>query len=269
MYKVSIEMSEIVLFSIHKSMLKILGHVVFVDIPLSKIRHLTISRIPDITASFPTSITSLMRLLHLYKMSKGENNKIDSCNRALILMECSFMSTLSQKKQILADVQLHYHFLYSLELLYQLHLVNGEGHLVGIAGLVTHLYYYEPGNILLGYLINEGLFHTTESVKDIVIILAFMFTNQPWHVTPIQRTNLLLERTEKKYSSTLFLPLMSKRFIQTVDAYNQIVKNIYICYIQDVIKILREKLPKEECILPVSNISFYEVSNILNDNVVI
>ncbi|CAF1134816.1 unnamed protein product [Adineta steineri] len=237
------------------------GHVVFVDIPLSKIRHLTISRIPDIAASFPTSITLLMRLLHLYKMSGDENTKIDSCNRALILMECSFMSTLSNKNKILADVQLHYHFLYSLQLLYRLHLVNGKGNLVGIAGLLTHLYYYEPGNILLGYLINEKLFHTTESLKDIVSILAFMFTSQPWHVTPAQRENLFLERTEKRYSSTLFLPSMSERFIQMVHGYNEIVKEVYICYIQDVIKILREELPNEECILPISNISFYEKSD--------
>jgi hypothetical protein len=265
----TIKMCEVVLFFIHKNVLKILGHVVFVDIPLSKIRHLTISRIPDIAASFPTSITFLMRLLHLYKMSEDENTKIDSRNRALILMECSFMSTLSSKKQILADVQLHYHFLYSLELLYQLHLVNGQGNLVGIAGLLTHLYYYEPGNILLGYLINQGLFHTTESMKDIIIILAFMFTSQPWYVTPVQRQNLLLERIEKKYSSTLFLPSMSKNFIQMVHDYNQIVKKVYICYIQDVIKILRERLPNEECILPVSNILFYQVSNILNNSVII
>ncbi|CAF4195820.1 unnamed protein product, partial [Rotaria magnacalcarata] len=57
------------------------GHVVFVDIPLSKVSHLITSAIPNIRAHFPTSVTFLLRLLHLCSNAKDSQ---DAINRSLI-----------------------------------------------------------------------------------------------------------------------------------------------------------------------------------------
>jgi hypothetical protein len=152
------------------------GHVIFVDIPLSKIRHLIISAIPNINAHFPTSVTFLMRLLHLCSNAKDSN---DAINRSLIALQCSFLAQSSLKSRLI-DIQTHFHCLHTLDFLYKLNLINGQGDLIGLAGLLTHLHYFEPANILLVYLMNTRFFHVVGDQFDIVTIFAYLFTNMPW-----------------------------------------------------------------------------------------
>jgi hypothetical protein len=154
------------------------GHVIFVDIPLAKIRHLIISAIPNIHAHFPTSVTFLMRLLHLYSNAKDSN---DAMNRSLIALECPFLAQ-SPLKQYLIDIQTRFHGLFTLDFLYRLNLINGKGDLIGLAGLLTHLHYYEPANILLVYLMDTKLFHVVKDRIEIMTIFAYLFTNMPWLV---------------------------------------------------------------------------------------
>jgi ATP-dependent RNA helicase DDX60 len=99
------------------------GHVVFVDIPLTKIRHLILSAIPNIHAHFPTSVTFLMRLLHLYSNTKDSN---DTMNRSLIALECPFLGQ-SSTKTFLVDIQTRFHGLFTLDFLYRLNLINKNG----------------------------------------------------------------------------------------------------------------------------------------------
>jgi len=152
------------------------GHIVFINIPISKIRHLTISAIPDIHSHFPTSVTFFMRLLHLYSNAK---DKKDAMNRSLIALECPFIKQ-SPNKQLLIDLQTRYHCLYTLDFLYQLNLINSNGDLIGLAGLLTHLHYFEPINIFFVYLMNTKLFHRLNNNMDIVNVLARIFTKIPW-----------------------------------------------------------------------------------------
>ena len=152
------------------------GHVVFVDIPLAKIRHLIISAIPNIHAHFPTSVTFLIRLLQLCSNAKDSN---DAIHRALIALECPLLSQLSSKKH-LVDIQTRFHTLFTCDFLYRLNLINGKGDLIGLAGLLTHLHYFEPANILLVYLMDTQLFHVMQDPGEIIVILAYLFTNMPW-----------------------------------------------------------------------------------------
>jgi hypothetical protein len=152
------------------------GNIVFIDIPIPKIRHLIISAIPDIRAHSPTSVTFLMRLLQL--CSNGKDKK-DAVNRSLIALECPFISQFPTKRH-LVDLQTRFHCLHTLDFLYRIHLINGKGDLIGLAGLSTHLHYNEPANILLVYLINAELFHRLTDKVDIVSTLARLFTNMPW-----------------------------------------------------------------------------------------
>jgi ATP-dependent RNA helicase DDX60 len=152
------------------------GHVIFIDIPLPKIRHLLVSAIPNIHAHFPTSVTFLMRLLDLCSNAKDST---DAINRALIALQCPFIAQSAHLSRLI-DVQTRFHSLYTLNFLYRLNLIDGKRDLVGLAGLLTHLHYFEPANILLTYLMAQGLFHSIKDPEQIITIFAYLFTEMPW-----------------------------------------------------------------------------------------
>ena len=169
------------------------GNVVFLDIPMSKIRHLTISAIPNIQTHFPSSVTFLMRLLYLY--SNAEDKK-DAINRSLVALQCPFAGHGSLKHQ-LVDLEMRYHCLHSLDFLYRLNLVGEQGELVGLAGVTAQLHKFEPANILLAYLIDTRVFHELTDVEEMINVLAYLFTHRPWSValflrSIVQRANSLL-----------------------------------------------------------------------------
>ena len=152
------------------------GHVIFIDIPLAKISHLFMSAIPNIHAHFPTSVTFLLRLLHLCANAKDVN---DAINRSLIALQCSLMSQSRLKSQLI-DVQIRFHCLFTSDFLYRLNLIDRQGGLVGLAGLLSHLHYFEPACILLIYLMDNRLFNEVQDQFKIVTIFAYLFTNMPW-----------------------------------------------------------------------------------------
>ncbi len=152
------------------------GNIVFIDIPMSKIRHLTISAIPNIQTHFPTSVTFLMRLLYL--CSNAEDKK-DAINRSLITLQCPFNAQSSLTHRLI-DVQIRFHCLHTLDFLYRLNFINNQGNLIGLAGLLTHLHHSEPASILFAYLMDTRLFHGMDDEEQIVNLLAYLFTNMPW-----------------------------------------------------------------------------------------
>ena len=152
------------------------GNIVFIDIPISKIRHLTISAVPNIHAHFPTTVNFLMRLLHLCSNAKDKN---DAINRSVIALQCPFILQ-SPTKHDFIEVQTQFHCLYTLDFLHRLNLINSRGDLVGLAGLLTHLHYFEPVNILLVYLMSAGHFDELHNDAEIVTVLARLFTSKPW-----------------------------------------------------------------------------------------
>jgi hypothetical protein len=152
------------------------GNIVFIDIPMSKIRHLTISAIPNIQTHFPTSVTFLMRLLYLY--SNAEDKK-DAINRSLVALQCPFNAQSPQTHHLI-DLQIRFHALHTLDFLYRLNFINNQGNLIGLAGLLTHLHHSEPASILFAYLMDTRLFHGMDDEEQIVNLLAYLFTNMPW-----------------------------------------------------------------------------------------
>jgi hypothetical protein len=61
-----------------------------------------------------------------------------------------------------------------------LNLIDGKGDLIGLAGLLIHLHYFEPANILLVYLMSTKYFHVVNDKVEIMTIFAYLFTNMPW-----------------------------------------------------------------------------------------
>ncbi|CAM4769547.1 unnamed protein product [Rotaria magnacalcarata] len=233
------------------------GHVVFVDIPLSKVSHLITSAIPNIRAHFPTSVTFLLRLLHLCSNAKDSQ---DAINRSLIALQCPLL-TQSLTNQNLIDIQTRFHSLFTLDFLYRLDLIDRHGNLIGLAGLLTHLHYYEPANILLVYLMDTQYFHIVKDGVEIMTVFAYIFTYMPWLITRKEYADLTDIRRENKFNSKLFLPPVSQEFRKRVDMYNSIVKDVYGCYIENVTKYLRSIKTDREETLPFSNISFSERSD--------
>ena len=228
------------------------GHVVFVDIPLSKIRHLIISAIPNIHAHFPTSITFFMRLLHLYSNAK---DSIDAMNRSLVTLQCPLL-VQTQEKRLLVDTQTRFHSLFTLDFLYRLNLIDSKANLIGLAGLLTHLHYFEPANIILVYLMDTRLFQELKDPIDIVTVLAYLFTNLPWLITQRKCEQITEKRRVEKLNSKLFLPSISNTCRKRVDAYNSIVKDVYGCYIETTTRYLRSIDSTKNEVLPFSEISF-------------
>ncbi|CAF1179344.1 unnamed protein product [Adineta steineri] len=235
------------------------GHIVFINIPIPKIRHLIISSIPDIHPHSPISLTFLMRLLHLCSAAKGKDIEY-AINRSLIALQCPFIAQ-SAVKHDLIKIQLQYHCLHTLHFLHQLNLIDGKGALVGLAGLSTHLYYHEPANLFLVYLMNAQLFHRLDDDDDIVSVLARLFTTMPWLITYKTYEDLSSTRREKMYNSKLFLPPVSHDFSTLVHSYNSVVKEIYGFYIENVIRHLRSLNEYQVEVLPFSNVSFYSSSD--------
>ncbi|CAF0733868.1 unnamed protein product [Adineta steineri] len=236
------------------------GHVIFIDIPLAKISHLMMSAIPNIHAHFPTSVTFLMRLLHLCSNAKDID---DAINRSLIVLQCPLIAQSSMNSQLI-DVQTRFHCLFTMDFLYRLNLINKHGQLIGLAGLLTHIHYFEPANILLVYLMDTRLFHQIKDQFEIMTIFTYLFTDMPWLITDKKYEDLTKNRKETKLNSKLFLPPISKIFRQRIDVYNSIVKEVYGCYIETIAQYLRNSNNRHEEILPFSNISFAQ--NIDYDN---
>jgi len=59
----------------------------------------------------------------------------------------------------------------------------------------------------------------------------------------------------------LFLSPISEQFRERIEAYNNIVKDVYGCYIENVTRYMRSMNNGQEEVLPFSNISFSQVSN--------
>ncbi|CAF0924288.1 unnamed protein product [Adineta steineri] len=92
----------------------------------------------------PTSVTFLMRLLHLCTNIKDSN---DAINRSLIALQCPFL-TQSPVKHIFI-------FVIYIKFFYRLYLISAQHDLIGLAGLLSHLHYFEPTNLLLVYLFEK------------------------------------------------------------------------------------------------------------------
>jgi hypothetical protein len=80
-------------------------------------------------------------------------------------------------------------------------------------------------------------------------------------ITRHEYENLSELRKKLKFNSKLFLPSISKQFRKRVEVYNAIVKEVYGCYIQNVIQYLRSINDGQKEILPFSNISFAQSSD--------
>ncbi|NXJ82194.1 DDX60 helicase, partial [Trogon melanurus] len=157
-----------------------IGNVFFYDIPLPKVERLIKSNVPQLKGQFPLTVTLILRLMLL---AAKADDKADAKAKALSVLKHSLMSF---RKERYAEIVKIY-FMFSLQFLIKEGYLDQEGNPVGFAGLVTHLYYYEPSNFVLVSFLVKGLFHklcqpikgstvfSEDVLENLVLILANLF----------------------------------------------------------------------------------------------
>ncbi|NWW94894.1 DDX60 helicase, partial [Rhynochetos jubatus] len=195
-----------------------IGNVFFYDIPLPKVERLIKSNVPELKGQFPLTISLILRLMLL---AAKADDKADARAKALSVLKHSLMSF---RKERYAEI-LKIYFMFSLQFLIKEGYLDQEGNPIGFAGLVTHLYYYEPSNFVLVSFLVKGLFHklckpikgSTVFSKDVleklVLILANLFGRKYLPACSV-------EYKRKFCQSKVFLEDLPGDFAKAVNEYN-------------------------------------------------
>uniref|UniRef100_A0A8C0ID82 DDX60-like winged helix domain-containing protein n=1 Tax=Bubo bubo TaxID=30461 RepID=A0A8C0ID82_BUBBB len=195
-----------------------IGNVFFYDIPLPKVERLIKSNVPQLKGQFPLTVSLILRLMLL---AAKADDKADARAKALSVLKHSLMSF---RKERYAEI-LKIYFMFSLQFLIKEGYLDQEGNPIGFAGLVTHLYYYEPSNFVLVSFLVKGLFHklcqpikgstvfSEDVLEKLVLILANLFGRK------------YLPACSMKYKRTfcqskVFLEDLPEDFADAVNEYN-------------------------------------------------
>ncbi len=140
-------------------------------------------------------------------------------------------------------------------------LVDAEGNLLGLAGVVSHLYYTEPSNFLFGSLFRSGVFDTIandkkmpkqDKMEKVVSVLSNLFNKVYLH------RGLKKGQTIIKSPSKVFLDELDEDVKQVVRNYNRRTLEVYSQYIS--FYATYTDLGPDNA-LPASNLSFPTLTN--------
>ncbi|KAK2572326.1 putative ATP-dependent RNA helicase DDX60 [Acropora cervicornis] len=235
------------------------GNVVFFGVPHRKVQRLITANIPKLVGNFPINVSLVLRLLLM--TSKGDDEK-DALTKALTLLSHPFIC----QKHPEMESQIKKHFLFSVELLARLSLINIEtGAPQEMAGLATHLHYHEPSNYVLVSFLQSGLFHdlckpglkgkfSEEVMRKMVLILSHLFGRRFLHPSFKRRIHLCP-------TSKVILEDLPYEFAEGIEDYNRQVTEVFSQYLKTVASEL-EKDRGEEKKLPLSGIEFPDTTSI-------
>lgn len=230
----------------------LLGDVYFFDIPLPKIEKLIKSKVPELRGQFPLSISLILRLMLL--ASKADDPE-DGKAKALSVLRHSLISF---KRPRVTDM-LKLYFLYSLQLLVKEGYIDQDGNPTGFAGLVSHLHYHEPSNLVFVSFLVRGLFHnlcqpthegskhfSEDIMEKLVLVLANLF-GRKYIPAKFQDANI------KFYQSKVFLDDLPDDFNEALLEYNMQVTKDFAAFLLIVSRLADMK---QEYQLPLSKIEF-------------
>ncbi|XP_076409397.1 putative ATP-dependent RNA helicase DDX60 [Peromyscus maniculatus bairdii] len=230
----------------------LMGDVYFFNIPLPKIKKLIKSKVPELRGQFPLSISLILRLMLL--ASKADDPE-DGKAKALSVLKHSL---LSFKHPRVTDM-LKLYFLYSLQFLVKEGYIDQEGNPTGFAGLVSHLHYHEPSNLVFVSFLVRGLFHklcqpthkgskcfSEDVMEKLVLVLANLFGRR-YIPAKFQDANF------KFYQSKVFLDDLPEDFSAALHEYNMQVTEDFATFLL-IVSQLADK--KQEYQLPLSKIDF-------------
>ncbi|XP_074085103.1 putative ATP-dependent RNA helicase DDX60 isoform X2 [Macrotis lagotis] len=232
--------------------LDFLGNVFFYDIPLRKIEKLFKSNVPELKGQFPFSLSLVLRLMLL---ATRADDVPDAEAKVLSVLNHSL---LSFKKPRINEM-LKLYFLFSMQFLIKEEYLDCEGNPIGFAGLVSHLFYEEPSNLLFVSFLRKGLFHklcqptkkgskyfSQDVMEKLTLVLANLF-GRVYVPAKVLHGNL------KFYQSKVFLEDLPPDFDAVLLEYNTKVKKDFSHFL---IIVSRFSDMKQEHQLPLSKIEF-------------
>ncbi|XP_014390709.1 PREDICTED: probable ATP-dependent RNA helicase DDX60 isoform X3 [Myotis brandtii] len=230
----------------------LLGDVYFFDIPFPKIQKLIKSNVPELRGQFPFSITLVLRLMIL--ASRGDDPE-DAQAKVLSVLKHSLLSFKRPKTMEMLKL----YFLFSLQFLVKEGYLDQEGNPMGFAGLVSHLHYHEPSNLVFVSFLVSGLFHnlcqpthkgskcfSQDVMEKLVLVLANLFGRR---YIPAK----FQESTVKFYQSKVFLEDLPEDFNAALHEYNMQITKDFASFLLIVSKLADMK---QEYQLPLSKINF-------------
>ncbi|XP_067407877.1 probable ATP-dependent RNA helicase DDX60 [Emydura macquarii macquarii] len=230
----------------------LLGNVFFYDIPLPKVEKLIKSNVPQLRGQFPLSISLVLRLMLL---AAKADDKEDAKAKVLSLLKHSLLSY----NQPRITEMLKLYFLFSLQFLVKEGYLDQKGNTMGFAGLVSHLHYHEPSNIVLVSFLTKGLFHklcqptrkdsktfSKDVMEQLVLVLANLFGRK---YIPAS----VINSKQKFYQSKVFLEGLPEDFAVALDEYNSKIKENFGHFLLIISKMADMK---QEYQLPLSKIDF-------------
>ncbi|XP_044286638.1 probable ATP-dependent RNA helicase DDX60 isoform X2 [Varanus komodoensis] len=230
----------------------LLGNVYFYDIPLPKIEKLIKSNVPELRGQFPLGISLILRLMLL--ASKADN-KADAKAKVLSILKHSLLSFKHPRKLEMLKL----YFLFSLQFLVKEGYLDQCGNTTGFSGLVTHLHYHEPSNIILVEFLVKGLFHklcqpikqgskvfSEDVMEKLVLVLAHLFGRRTLPAA-------ILKSTRKFYQSKVFLEDLPEDFAAALKEYNCKIEENFGQFLQ-IVSALADM--KQEYQLPLSELDF-------------
>ncbi|XP_042556908.1 probable ATP-dependent RNA helicase DDX60 [Dipodomys spectabilis] len=230
----------------------LLGNVYFFDIPQPKVEKLIKSKVPELRGQFPFSITLILRLLLL--ASKADDQE-DGQAKVLSVLKHSLLSFKQPK--IMEILKLY--FLFTLQFLVKEGYIDRDGNPTGFAGLVSHLHYHEPSNLVFVNFLVNGLFHklcqptkkgskrfSEDTMQKLVLVLANLFGRR---FLPAK----LQDADTKFYQSKVFLEKLPTDFKAALEDYNSKVTQDFTSFLLIVSRLADMK---QECELPLSKTQF-------------
>uniref|UniRef100_A0A5F8GIG0 Probable ATP-dependent RNA helicase DDX60 n=1 Tax=Monodelphis domestica TaxID=13616 RepID=A0A5F8GIG0_MONDO len=200
----------------------------------------------------------------LYKiMNSIASQSIEKQYREIQIKEIMVISVLNHsllsfKKPRIKEI-LKLYFLFSLQFLVKEGYLDCEGNPIGFAGLVAHLYYEEPSNLLFVSFLKKGLFHnlcqptkkgskhfSQDVMEKLTLVLANLFGRR---YVPAK----FLDANFKFYQSKVFLEELPTDFNIALRKYNEQVTRDFSYFLLIVSKFADMKVEHQ---LPLSKIEF-------------
>ncbi|CAM4547699.1 probable ATP-dependent RNA helicase DDX60 [Lepidochelys kempii] len=230
----------------------LLGSVFFYDIPLPKVDKLIKSNVPQLKGQFPLNISLALRLMLL---AAKADDKEDAKAKVLSVLKHSLLSF--NQPRVVEILKLY--FLFSLQFLVKEGYLDQEGNTMGFAGLVSHLHYHEPSNLVLVSFLVKGLFHklcqptrkdsktfSKEVMEQLVLVLANLFGRR---YIPAS----VIKSKQKFYQSKVFLEDLPEDFAVALHEYNNKIEENFGHFLFIISKMADMK---QEYQLPLSRTDF-------------
>ncbi|XP_047114013.1 probable ATP-dependent RNA helicase DDX60 isoform X2 [Schistocerca piceifrons] len=248
------------------------GHVVFWGVKESKIQNLLTGKLPIMWGNFPMTVSLVLRLLLLVSMcdeSVPENNadresiQKEAISRALTFLNCNLIyQHFAELKQ-----QMKHFFAFSTQLLMLQKLLDDNGRPQHLSsGIVTHLHYHEPGNLVFAYLLRSGLLHnicvtekdgsiSKETQLNVVLLMAHLFTHKRLHPAMLKN---------RFCNSVVKLKDLPTEVVEVIERYNNEVKFLFDHYFRCVAEDCSRTMG-EDTVLPISELCIEPESSCMEE----